>query len=130
MPDGEHVVDNLEALVLGGVVDGGNVRDLGVFGSSVVFEESEGGNDARGRNVDGQFILPYREPAFALDLDRNLDQVKHILLDVFGQAGHEVLAIFVQRLALFFELVCRVYDCSREFGGGIAGSKLSRMSAS
>lgn len=56
--DAEHVVDDLEALVLGGVVDCGDVGDLGVLGSGVVLEEGEGGDDARGRDVDGQFILP------------------------------------------------------------------------
>jgi len=60
--DAEHVVDDLEALVLGGVVNGGDVRDLGVLGRCVIFEEGEGGDDARGRDVDGQFILPNRKP--------------------------------------------------------------------
>ena len=60
--DGEHVVDNLEALVLGGVVDGGDVGDLGVFGGRVVLEEGEDGNDAGRGNVDGELVLPDGEP--------------------------------------------------------------------
>lgn len=35
---------------------------------------------------------------------------KTILLDVLGQARHEILAIFVQRLALVLVLVGRVHD--------------------
>lgn len=50
--DGEHVVDDLEALVAGRVVDGGDVADLCEFGGGVVFEEGEDGDDAVGRDVD------------------------------------------------------------------------------
>lgn len=50
--DGKHVVDNLETLVAGWVVDGGDVADLGKFGGCVVFEEREDGDNAVGRNVD------------------------------------------------------------------------------
>jgi hypothetical protein len=41
VPDGEQVVDDFEAVGFGGVVDGGYVADLGVFGCGVVFEEGE-----------------------------------------------------------------------------------------
>jgi len=50
--DGEHVVDDLEALVAGRVVDGGDVANLCEFGGGVVFEEGEDGDDAVGRDVD------------------------------------------------------------------------------
>lgn len=50
--DGKHVVDNLEALVAGWVIDGGDVADLGELGGCVVFEEREDGDDAVGRDVD------------------------------------------------------------------------------
>jgi hypothetical protein len=46
--DGEQVVDNLETLVAGRVVDGGDVADLSEFGSGVVFEEREDGKDTVG----------------------------------------------------------------------------------
>jgi hypothetical protein len=59
--DTEHVVDDLEALVLGGIVDGRDVRDLGILGGGVVLEEGKGWDDARGRNVNGQLVLPDRE---------------------------------------------------------------------
>jgi hypothetical protein len=36
MADAEKVVDNLEPLVAGGEVDGGDVADLGELGSSIV----------------------------------------------------------------------------------------------
>lgn len=60
--DGKHVVDNLEALVAGRVVDSGNVADLGEFGGGVVLEEVEDGKDGGGGNVDDELILPDREP--------------------------------------------------------------------
>ena len=62
--DGEHVVDNLEALVLGGVVDGGDVGNLGVLGGGVVLQEVEDGEDTRRGNVDGELVLPDRESSF------------------------------------------------------------------
>lgn len=50
---GEEVVDDFEAGVAGGVVDGGDVGDLGEFGGGVVFEEAEGGGDGGGGDVEG-----------------------------------------------------------------------------
>jgi hypothetical protein len=32
---------------------------LGVFGSGVILQEGEDGDDAGRRDVDGQFVLPY-----------------------------------------------------------------------
>lgn len=61
--DAQHVVDDLEALVLGGVVDGGDVRHLGVLGGGVVLEEGEDGDDGGRRDVDGQLVLPHGESA-------------------------------------------------------------------
>lgn len=52
MADGEQVVDNLEALVAGRVVDSGDVANLSELGGSVVFEEGEDRNDTVGRDVD------------------------------------------------------------------------------
>jgi hypothetical protein len=60
--DGEHVVNNLETLVLGGVVDGGDVGNLSVLGGSVVLQEVEDGEDTRRGNVDGELVLPDGEP--------------------------------------------------------------------
>lgn len=37
MPDAEQVVDDLEPLVAGGEVDGGDVAQLGEFGGGVVW---------------------------------------------------------------------------------------------
>jgi hypothetical protein len=50
--DGEQVVDDLEALVAGRVVDGSDVADLSELGCGVVFEERENGEDAIRRDVD------------------------------------------------------------------------------
>lgn len=61
--DGEHVVDNLETLVLSGVVDGGDVGNLGVLGGGVVLQEVEDGEDTRWGNVDGELVLPDGEPS-------------------------------------------------------------------
>jgi hypothetical protein len=60
--DGEHVVDNLEALVAGRVIDSGDVADLGEFGGGVVLEEVEDGEDGGGGDVDDELIFPDREP--------------------------------------------------------------------
>jgi hypothetical protein len=54
--DGEHVVDDLETLVAGRVIDSGE------FGGGVVLEEVEDGEDGGGGDVDDELILPYREP--------------------------------------------------------------------
>lgn len=93
----EHVVDDLEALVAGGEVDTGDVRDLSVFGRGVVFQESHGGDEAGGRDVDAELILPDGE-----------------LLDVLGQARHDVLAVLVQTVRLVLVLVGRVDDGGAE----------------
>jgi hypothetical protein len=50
--DGEQVVDDLEALVAGRVVDGSDIADLGELGCGVVFEEGENREDAIGGDVD------------------------------------------------------------------------------
>jgi len=68
--DAEHVVDDLEALVLGGVVDCGDVGDLGVLGCRVVFKEGENGDNAGWWDVDGQLVLPDREPALGQNKSR------------------------------------------------------------
>ena len=52
VPHGEHVVDDLEPLVFGGIVDGRNVGDHGEFSGGMVFEEGEDGKDAGRGNVD------------------------------------------------------------------------------
>lgn len=96
--DGQHVVDDLETLVAGGVVYGGDVGDLGELGGGVVFEEGEGGNDAGGRDVDGELILPDGEPGYegsvvCLVLREAL--YSDVLLDVFGQTGQQILAVLV-----------------------------------
>lgn len=60
--DRKHVVDDLETLVTGRVVDGGDVADLGELCGSVVLEEVEDGEDGAGGDVDDKLILPDREP--------------------------------------------------------------------
>ena len=61
--DAEEIVDDFEARVPRGVVDGGDVADLGEFGGGVVFEEVEGGQHAGGRDVDCEFVFPDGESA-------------------------------------------------------------------
>ena len=58
MADGEQVVDNLETLVAGRVVDSGDVADLSELGGGVVLEEVEDGEDSGGGNVDDELIFP------------------------------------------------------------------------
>ena len=61
--DGEHVVDDLEALVACWVVDRGDVGDHSEFGGRVVFEEGKGRDDAGRRDVYRELVFPHREPA-------------------------------------------------------------------
>jgi hypothetical protein len=75
----EHVVYHLESLVFGRKVNGRDVRNHRVLGRGVIFEEGENWNDTRGRDVDNEFIFPYRE-----------------LLNVLRHTRHEVLAILVE----------------------------------
>jgi hypothetical protein len=74
--DGEHVVNNLETLVLGGVVDGGDVGNLSVLGGSVVLQEVEDGEDTRRGNVDGELVLPDGEP--------DSSSTRHIATNLFS----------------------------------------------
>lgn len=105
----EQVVDDLESLVLGRVVDGSDIADLGVLGGGVVLEEREDGNDTLGRDVDGQFVLPDRESTgVSTTTGHNGCKNESILLDVFRQARQQVLAVLVESLALLRELVRRV----------------------
>lgn len=97
MADTEHVVDNLESLVAGGIVDRSYIGDLGVLGGGVVLEECHDGDQAGGRNVDGELVLPDGE-----------------LLDVFGKAGHDVLSVFVHGVGLVLVFVGRVDHGSTE----------------
>lgn len=60
--DGQEIVHDLEALVSGRVIDCGDIGDAREFGSCVVLEEGEGGNDAGGRDIDGELVFPDREP--------------------------------------------------------------------
>lgn len=96
MTDRQHVVDDLETLVAGGVVYGGDIGDLGELGGGVVFEEGEGGDDAGGRDVDGELIFPDGEPGYwGSALGLVLRTARDVLLDVFGQTGQQVLAVLV-----------------------------------
>ena len=74
--DAEHVVDDLKTLVFGWIVDGRYVGYHCVFRCGMVFEEGEDGYDPRWWNVYCKFVLPDGK-----------------LLDVFGQAGDEVLTV-------------------------------------
>lgn len=95
--DTEQVVDDLETLITGGEVDTSNVGNLGELSSSVVLQEAHEGKDTRGSSVNGKLILPDSE-----------------LLDVFGQARHDVLSIGVQAVGLVLVLVGRVDTRSTE----------------
>jgi len=93
VPDAEHVVDHFEALVLGRIVDSGDITDLGELCSSVILEEGEHGDDARWWDVDGQFVFPDGK-----------------LLDIFRQAGRQILSIFVESLSLLIVSFGRIDD--------------------
>jgi hypothetical protein len=123
--NGQQVVDHLEALVAGGVVDGGDVRDLGEFGGGVVLEEGEDGDDAGRRDVDGEFVFPNGEPVVVSTLISGvwwLGKERNALLDVFGKARQKVLAVLVEGLRLVLGLVCRVVRLRLHLRLAVAGS--------
>lgn len=91
VPHTEHVVNHLETLVAGREINAGNVGDLRKLGGRVILEEAHDRDHTSWRGVDGELILPDRE-----------------LLDVLGQAGHDVLPIVVQTVRLVLVLVVRV----------------------
>lgn len=57
----EEIVDDLESLVSGGIIDGGNVGYASEFGSGVVLQKRKGRYDARWWDVDGELVLPDRK---------------------------------------------------------------------
>lgn len=60
--DRKHVVNDLKALVACGIVDCGDVADLGELGSGVILQEVEDGKNSLWRDVDDQLVLPDGEP--------------------------------------------------------------------
>lgn len=70
--DGEEVVDDFEALAAGGVVDGGDVADLGKLGGSVVLEKVEDGEDALRGNVNCELVLPDGESVVGWNSQRKV----------------------------------------------------------
>lgn len=99
--DTEEVVNDLEALVAGGEVDTSDIGDLGELGGSVVLQEAHHRDDTSGGSVYGEFILPHGE-----------------LLDVLGQAGHDVLSVGVEVVRHGLVLVSRVDDGGTQGSGG------------
>ena len=97
----EQVVDHLESLVLGRVVDRRDIGDLRELARRVVLQEAHHRDDPRRRHVDGQLVLPHRE-----------------LLHVLGHTRHDVLPVLVQAFGLVLVLVRRVDDGSTEGLGG------------
>lgn len=106
VPDGQEVINDFEPLGSGRVIDGGDIDDHGVFGRGVVFEKGDDGNDAQGGNVDAEFVFPYGE-----------------LLDVFGEAGEEVLPVCVEGDGFLGILVCGIDDGGVEFTASYGGRK-------
>lgn len=100
----EQVVNNLEPLVLGRIVDGGDIGDLGELGGRVVLQESHDGNHTRRGNEDGQFVFPDRK-----------------LLHVFGETRHDILAVAVEALGEALVFIRRVHDWGAEFSLGCNG---------
>lgn len=74
----EHVVNDFETLAAGGVVYGGDVADLSEFGSGVLLEKGEDGNDTRGRDVDGEFIFPDGESVGGRSVSDRLSWRTHV----------------------------------------------------
>ena len=64
----------------------------------MIFEERKDGDDGRRGNADGELVFPDGE-----------------LLDVFGQTGHEILAVLVKRHSFPRVFVGVIDDGSGEF---------------
>jgi len=109
--DREKVVDNFESVFARGVIGSSNCADLGELSSSVVLEEAEDRVDTRGRDVDGEFVLPDGE-----------------LLDVLGKAAHQPGTITVHVVRLALVLVGRVDDWGLE-GADMIARGLSQVGA-
>lgn len=99
--DAEEVVDDLKALVLGGIVHCCDIRYHCVLGCGVVLEERHDRDDAGGRDIDGEFVLPDGE-----------------LLDVSWETGEEVLAVGVEARGLVLVFVGGVDERCMEFSSG------------
>lgn len=97
----EKIVDDFEPLISRGVVDGGYVHHRCILGCRVVLQERYDGEDARRRNVDGELVFPNRE-----------------LLDVFWQAGEEVLTISVKTGGFLFVPIGGVDYGDMQLSGG------------
>lgn len=95
--DTQQVVDDLETLVTGGEVDTGDIGDLSELGGGVVLQEAHDGDNTGWRGVDSKLVLPNGE-----------------LLDVLGQAGHNILSVAVQTIGHVLVLVGRVDDRGTE----------------
>jgi hypothetical protein len=108
--DREQIVDDLEAVFACREIGTCDSAELGKLGGGIVWErlescvgnlmtwiptlqEFEDGDDARGGNVDGEFILPDGE-----------------LLDVLGQASHYPGTVAVEVLGLALIFVGRIDD--------------------
>lgn len=76
---------------------------------TLTLEEGEDGNDSRGRDVDGELVLP--------DGD---------LLDILGQAAHDPRAVFVEVIGLGAVLVGRVDERSLE-GANVLARRLPQV---
>jgi len=79
VPDREEVVDDLEAVVAGRVVNAGDVGDLCELRGGMVLEEGEDGYHAGGRDMDRKLVLPHAK-----------------LLNVLRQAGNQVFAVLME----------------------------------
>lgn len=91
----QQIVDHLESITAGRIVDCGDVGDHGVFGCGMVFEERDDRDDPRRWDVYRELVFPDRE-----------------LLNVFGEGGDEVLAILMEGCSFLGVFVCGI-----DYGG-------------
>ena len=77
--NGEKVVNDFESSRFRRVVHSGYVRNHGIFGGCVVFQEGDDRKDAGRWNIYSEFIFPDRK-----------------LLNVGGERGEKVLAVSVK----------------------------------
>ena len=106
----EQVVHDFEPLVLGWVVDGRDIRDLGELGRGVVFQEVHDREESGGGRVKAQLVFPHRE-----------------LLDVFRQTRHHILSVAVKAFGFVEVFVRWVNHGSTEGGLGYYSQYTSKL---
>ena len=64
----EEIVDHLEPVITGGIVDTTDIHDTFELCRGVVLEEDHDGHDGRRCNIEGELVLPHTKAMSAATL--------------------------------------------------------------